>query len=298
MHVLLGPQSSVTQTAPNIKESKILQVLRCSTGHTRDINSVHCHRETRTLPLKEHMQMISLQCREGGRNPDHLLHQELHEPPPDRLMKMSPLFPEYAVLMHGCEPSGNIEKERVKFKKRLHTAFVEQQLESEEPHRLLQARAPEPPDVSPTEQQLHRPMRITLAKLRAMKGPLLRSWQFDIGAAEDPSCPLCGLGAHTTESLFSCPTIDTTLPPEDQWQRPVQTSGWRRRKRHGNRMKSKQTISHVRLCYCLGIPCVLLTNCVTNSTFQQRRKHVNQKSECNFELSLNFLVENNDDMNI
>lgn len=82
-------------------------------------------------------------------------------------MKMSALLPEYAVLMHGCEPSEKSVKERVKCKKRLHTAFVGQQLESEEPHRLLQARAPEPSDVSPIEQQLPRSMRRTLTQLEA-----------------------------------------------------------------------------------------------------------------------------------
>ena len=67
-------------------------------------------------------------------------------------------------------------------------------------------------------------MRRTLAQLRAMKGPLLRSWQFDIRAVEDPNCPLCGLGAHTTEHLFLCPNIVTDLTPVDLWRRPVEAA--------------------------------------------------------------------------
>ena len=75
--------------------------------------------------------------------------------------------------------------------------------------------------MSSRERELPRTMRRTLAQLRALKGPLLRAWQHDVGAAEDPSCPLCGLGAHTTEHLFTCPNIDTDLTPADLWRRPV-----------------------------------------------------------------------------
>ena len=84
--------------------------------------------------------------------------------------------------------------------------------------RLLQAQAP---DVNAAERTLPREMRRILAQLRAMKGPLLRAWQFDIRAVEDPNCPLCGLGAHTTEHLFACPRIPTDLAPIDLWRRPV-----------------------------------------------------------------------------
>ena len=133
------------------------------------------------------------------------------------MMKKSALFTEYSLVMQGCDPEDGTERERERNRKRLHTAFVERQLQNEAPHRLLQAKAP---DVSATEQQLPRAMRRTLAQIRAMKGPLLRAWQYDIEAAEDPRCPLCGLGDHTTDHLFTCPNIDTELTPEDLWRRP------------------------------------------------------------------------------
>ena len=78
--------------------------------------------------------------------------------------------------------------------------------------------------MSSRERELPRTMRRTLAQLRALKGPLLRAWQHDVGAAEDPSCPLCVLGAHTTEHLFNCPNIRTELTPEDLWRCPVQAA--------------------------------------------------------------------------
>ena len=136
-------------------------------------------------------------------------------------MKKSALDSSYSILMHGCDQEGQQSKERARNRKKLHTAIVEEHLATQEPHRLLQQQAP---DVSSSEASLPREMRRTLAQIRAMKGPLLRAWQHDIGAVEDPNCPLCGLGAHTTEHLFFCPNIVTDLTPADLWRRPVQAA--------------------------------------------------------------------------
>ena len=166
------------------------------------------------------MHMITSQYRESVRDPQHPLQQELYGPPPDRVMKKSALNSDYPVLVFSCDPE-NPEREREKNRKRLHTHFVQQHLEQQPDHRLLQARAP---DVSVTEQTLPRDKRRTLAQLRAMKGPLLLAWQHDIGAAADPLCPLCQQDAHSTEHLFGCPNIRTDLTPEDLWRRPVQAA--------------------------------------------------------------------------
>ena len=104
-------------------------------------------------------------------------------------MKRTALDQSYVVTVDSCDQEGQQARERDKNKLLLHTHFVADHLANEEPHRLLQARAPE---VHSAEKTLPRAMRRTLAQLRAMKGPLLRAWQFDIRAVEDPNCPLYG----------------------------------------------------------------------------------------------------------
>ena len=103
----------------------------------------------------------------------------------------------------------------------LHTAIVQEHLSNIPQNALINAR---PPEISATERQLPRATRRTLAQLRAQKCPLLQEYLHSIGAAEVPSCPLCGLVEHDTRHLFQCEQMRTTLTPEDLWRRPVEVS--------------------------------------------------------------------------
>ena len=102
-------------------------------------------------------------------------------------------------------------------KKNIHTLTVKQHRENTPIHPLIHRR---PPDVARSEEQLPRSTRRTLAQLRAQKCPLLQTYKHSIGAAEDPSCPLCGQEEHNTAHLFRCRQLATELQPIDLWQRP------------------------------------------------------------------------------
>ena len=79
-----------------------------------------------------------------------------------------------------------------------------------------------PPQVSSTEENLPRHTRRTLAQLRTNKSPFLLSYLHKIDASTHPSplCPLCSTHEHTTQHLFSCPQIPTTLSALDLWRDP------------------------------------------------------------------------------
>ena len=79
-------------------------------------------------------------------------------------------------------------------------------------------------DVDKSEATLPRASRRTLVQLRARKGPLLRAYLCNIGAAEDPSCPLCGHDNHDVAHLFECRHIQTPLTPLDLWRNPVRAA--------------------------------------------------------------------------
>ena len=207
----------------NIEKLQRVQnaALRCCTGHTRDWNANYYHQETKVLPMQVHLNMLSSQYREGVRDPEHPLHDELRAPAPERDMKATALHSPHLTLVHGCDREGECEKERRTNKQVIHTETVRSYLEQRDVHPLLQMQAP---DVDKSEATLPRASRRTLAQLRARKGPLLRTYLCNIGAADDPGCPLCGHDCHDVAHLFECQHIQIHLTPLDLWRNPVRAA--------------------------------------------------------------------------
>ena len=101
----------------------------------------------------------------------------------------------------------------------IHTTIVSQHLAARDNNKILRTH---PPQVSSTEENLPRHTRRTLAQLRTNKSPFLLSYLHKIDASTHPSplCPLCRTHEHTTQHLFSCPQIPTTLSALDLWRDP------------------------------------------------------------------------------
>ena len=133
-------------------------------------------------------------------------------------MKQTAFDTSYVTVVHSCANRNEEKKERVRNKNTLHTAFVKQHLDDTPIHPLIGRR---PPEVHKSEKSLSRKIRRTLAQLRAMKSPLLKEYLHDIGAEDDPQCPLCRQARHNTVHLFQCPSIPSDLVPIDLWHRPT-----------------------------------------------------------------------------
>ena len=114
-----------------------------------------------------------------------------------------------------------MKKRRKKNKQVIHTATQQEHLQNIPFNTLINET---PPKIYKEELQLPRVTRRLQAQLRAQKSPLLREHLHIIGAADDPSCPLCGYPTHNTLHLFSCPRFGTRLNPKDLWIRPVQVA--------------------------------------------------------------------------
>ena len=142
------------------------EALRCATGHTKDTNIVHVHRETKVLPLKEHMHLLASQYRENARDPEHPMHEEIAAPDPDRQMKRTALQTSSTTIVHSCDNYGETEKQRKRNKQIIHTSIVQTYLASQPDHPLLQA---QPPEIHKSEITLSRETRRRLAQLRARK---------------------------------------------------------------------------------------------------------------------------------
>ena len=113
----------------------------------------------------------------------------------------------------------------------IHTTIVSQHLAARDNNKILRTH---PPQVSSTEENLPRHTRRTLAQLKTNKSPFLLSYLHKIDASTHPSplCPLCRTHEHTTQHLFSCPQIPTTLSALDLWRDPSGVAAllddWRR----------------------------------------------------------------------
>ena len=101
----------------------------------------------------------------------------------------------------------------------IHISIVSQHLAARDNNKILRTH---PPQVSSTEENLPWHTRRTLAQLRTNKSPFLLSYLHKIDASTHPSpvCPLCRTHKHTTQCLFSCLPIRTTLSALDLWRDP------------------------------------------------------------------------------
>ena len=101
----------------------------------------------------------------------------------------------------------------------IHTSIVSQHHAARDNNKISRTH---PPQVSNTKENLPRHMRRTLAQLRTKKPPFLLSYLHKIDASTHPSplCPLCRIHEHTTQHLFSCRQIRTTLSALDLWTDP------------------------------------------------------------------------------
>ena len=96
----------------------------------------------------------------------------------------------------------------------IQTSIVSQHLAAKDNNKILRTH---PPQVSSTEENLSRHTRRTLAQLRTNKSHFLLSYlhKIDVSTHPAPLCPLCRTHEHTTQHLFSCPQICTTLSALD-----------------------------------------------------------------------------------
>jgi len=105
--------------------------------------------------------------------------------------------------------------------KQIHTKIVQNYLQNREHNKIIHQQAPV---IDKSEEKLRRRIRSTLAQLRTEKSPFLRTYWNKIYPKNhtSPLCPLCKQQEHTTNHLFTCNHIQTTLTPLDLWLKPAE----------------------------------------------------------------------------
>ena len=103
----------------------------------------------------------------------------------------------------------------------IHTEIVQNYLQNREHNKIIHQQAPV---IDKSEEKLSRLIRRTLAQLRTGKSPFLQTYLNKINPKEhtSPLCPLCKQQEHTTNHLFTCNHIQTTLTPLNLWLKPAE----------------------------------------------------------------------------
>ena len=196
--------------------------LRIVTGCTHDTNTQHLHKETKTLPLPNHIKLHASLLRQKSQHPSHPLHTLGKEANCPRRKKQT-IFANWNDKTIHIDNNNNIPPTLdiiAKNLKTLHTMAVSECLSSYKPNPILSQKDP---DINKSEQSLPHKIRRILAQLRAGKSPILLQYLHSTWPKSNPSptCPLCKSYDHTTQHLFSCPNIYTTLTTQDLWNDPV-----------------------------------------------------------------------------
>ena len=212
-----SPMASPT----SINKLQVMQnaALRACTGCTHDTNIQHLHDETNILPIQKHLQLHASQIRQKAQYPSHPLYKYTTHNNSQRLMKPTTVNNSRYTTNIPTDPC-TVTTADIKANMRdIHTTIVSQHLAARDNNKILRTH---PPQVSSTEENLPRHTRRTLAQLRTNKSPFLLSYLHKIDASTHPSplCPLCRTHEHTTQHLFSCPQIPTTLSALDLWRDP------------------------------------------------------------------------------
>ena len=209
----------------NINKLQTIQntALRIATGCTADTNIQHLHDETKILPLQQHLKLHASQLHQTAQQPSHPLHKFTNQQASQRKMKNSVFLSNNNYITHIPTNDNVTAKDTEQNKKLIHTSIVQTYLNTRTNNKILNDI---PPKINPEEETLPRKTRRTLSQLRTGKSPILNTYKHKIDPIlnQSPLCPLCKQHEHTTEHLFTCTHIHTTLRVLDLWENPVKVA--------------------------------------------------------------------------
>ena len=181
------------------------------------------HRESKIMPVRPHIEMISAQFYATTCTPTHIsngLTQPRVQPVRRRarLAKRS-LRDMVAPVVATVLPDGhNHPKEDcAAASKRLHTDYATSSINSTRHSKLLAGPAPE---IDAEELNLSRRHRSLLAQLRTGYCSLLNDYLSRIDPTKTPDCPTCPGSTHNVAHFLDCPKDPRTFAVLDLWKRP------------------------------------------------------------------------------
>ena len=180
----------------------------------------HLHAETKTYPVKEHLDLLCKQFLVSALRPAHPSHRCVTSDSGPRAGRrvhtlQSKFLPSVQhLLSDGITPADHYRS----ILGRLHTSAIANRISTIQPSKLLHCA---PPEINSEEERLPRHHRAILSQLRSKYCSKMMDYQKRTGQSTTDLCPECGLVPHTVQHLFECHCHPTQLVPMDLWRRPV-----------------------------------------------------------------------------
>ena len=197
------------------------KALRIISGSVQTSSVDHLHAECGVLPVKNELSMLCKQFAVGALRPNHPSREIICNPTGPRNIVPTLRGATFPHIQHLLQPNGladpSVHRQSLSA---IHTEEVAayRNSSSRSANRVLGVL---PPDISPDEQSLPRPIRTTLSQLRSGFSSKLQSYRHRIGLSDSSLCPECNSQEHTTEHVFACPAAPTPLTPLNLWTDPL-----------------------------------------------------------------------------
>ena len=204
------------------------KALRVICGSHKMADQGHLHAETKTLPIREELDLLCKQYLASSLRTTHPCHQQVtSEPGPRADRRVGTLRSRFLpavqpFLTDGITPPSEYRT----ILRELHTSAVQTYLNSAPPSKVLLT---PPPEIASEELHLPRHHRTVMSQLRSGYCARLNDYRHRIGLSGSDLCPECGRAPHTVHHLFSCQSHPTTLSVRDLWLRPVEVASLLRR---------------------------------------------------------------------
>ena len=203
--------------SPNLKPSNLEKIqrvqnqcLRVVTGAHLAASKEHLHHKTQTLPVDDHLDLLSRQFLAKANVASHPSNAVVSSSSGPRAIRQT-LASKHDAAVAPFKCNGFIPRDSISnVIKDLHTAVVAVSINRLDgnPNRVLGSR---PPFVDESEDYLPRAWRSTLCQLRSGFCRCLKTYDSVISNTGDDSCPDCLASPHDVDHLFQCASSPTTL---------------------------------------------------------------------------------------
>ena len=191
--------------------------LRIATGCHKMSSIDHLHMEAEIMTVKEHLNMLCTQFLATCLQENHPSFPIVTADSGPRTVKKTLQSRYIGDLSRYTGGTTQIADPDIA-RQTVHREAVRESIEARGTNRILGTRAPA---IDPTEKELPRKTRRTLAQMRSGFCIALNDYRHRIGQSDTPICPCCRQDEHTVQHVFGCSEHPTNLQPMDLWLRPV-----------------------------------------------------------------------------
>ena len=201
--------------------------LRTATGCHQMAPIQHLHVESKTIPVKSHIEMKNAQFLIECQDNDHTSYTITRPKFQDRPNRKQTLQEKYGNRITNFDFL-DTKRGRKLANNKIHTDTVKMELEKNQERIRLNGWPPLGTDLNINQEELTLPRlaRCRLSQLRSGYCSQLNSYRNRIDPTIENKCPDCKKTPHDVPHLFKCKKNPTTLTTSDLWRQPAKVAKW------------------------------------------------------------------------